>query len=176
MDHLQTKKTVGLLQKDKSHCSFSLRFIKIYTKDRFLHIIDACSGAGSCALACSTLERKCIILEKSLVNARLIRQRVNCSELSYSCLNIHFITWYTMYCRLSSLNLTWFNSTFRRPIFSTHVRIALYCNMFKLVNMQSSKCWRLYFNPDIGLSFNNMTLDISKTNIFQPCYNYIVLQ
>ena len=45
---------VEIITKDRS---------EIYTKDRSPRISDACSGAGSCALACSTLEQKCIILE-----------------------------------------------------------------------------------------------------------------
>ena len=73
------EKDSGIVSKRQKPLQLFFEIIKIYTKDRSLHIIDACSGARSCALACSKLERKCIILEKSLVKARLIRQRVNCS-------------------------------------------------------------------------------------------------
>ena len=73
------EKDSGIVSKRQKPLQLFVEIITVYTKDRSLHIIGGCSGAGSCALACSTLERKCIILEKLLVKARLIRQRVNCS-------------------------------------------------------------------------------------------------
>ena len=57
--------------------------IKLYEKlldplkaDASLYVIDACSGVGSCGVACQTPRRKCIIIEKSEVKARLISQRL----------------------------------------------------------------------------------------------------
>ena len=53
------------------------KIIQLCSTDKSLYIIDACSGVGSCALACSTLGRKCVVLEKSPIKARMIRQRIN---------------------------------------------------------------------------------------------------
>ncbi len=50
--------------------------IHIFSKDKTLHILDCCSGAGSCALACMSLKLKCVVLEKSATKIRLIRQRM----------------------------------------------------------------------------------------------------
>jgi DNA modification methylase len=53
------------------------QLIQLLSKDKSMYIIDGCSGVGSCALACTTLGRKCIVLEKCPIKARMIRQRVN---------------------------------------------------------------------------------------------------
>lgn len=42
--------------------------------DKSLHGIDACSGAGSCSVAYLSTGVKCVILDKSQVKVRLIRQ------------------------------------------------------------------------------------------------------
>lgn len=69
----------GISSNRQKPAQLYIDIMKTFTKDKSLHIVDACSGAGSCALACSILGRKCIIFENSLAKARLIRQRVNCS-------------------------------------------------------------------------------------------------
>lgn len=51
--------------------------INLFSKDKSLHIFDICSGAGSCTLSCVELGRNCVVIEQSLVRARLIRQRVD---------------------------------------------------------------------------------------------------
>ena len=43
---------------DKSPWNFTINYFELFSKGKCLHIIDACSGAGSCALACSSLGRK----------------------------------------------------------------------------------------------------------------------
>ncbi|XP_028417131.1 uncharacterized protein LOC114541406 [Dendronephthya gigantea] len=50
--------------------------IKVFCHDKSLYIVDACSGAGSCAMACSKLGLKCIVLDNSALKLRLIRQRL----------------------------------------------------------------------------------------------------
>ena len=52
------------------------QLLSLFQTDRSLHVIDACSGAGSCGVACLSLGVKCLILEKSRIKARLIRQRI----------------------------------------------------------------------------------------------------
>ena len=39
-------------------------------------MIDACSGAGSCGVACLSLGLKCVVFEQSQIKARLIKQRI----------------------------------------------------------------------------------------------------
>jgi 16S rRNA G966 N2-methylase RsmD len=40
------------------------------------HVLDACSGVASCAVACLSKDIKCVVLEKSAIKARLIYQRL----------------------------------------------------------------------------------------------------
>jgi DNA modification methylase len=54
------------------------KLLELYCKDTSLHILDVCSGAGTCAVACAADSLKCVILEKSPIKVRLIKQRVNC--------------------------------------------------------------------------------------------------
>ena len=44
--------------------------------DASLYVIDACSGLGSCGVACQMTRRKSIIIEKCEVKTRLISQRL----------------------------------------------------------------------------------------------------
>ena len=77
MVRLFEEKDTGISYKRQKPVELYSQLIEVFSKDKCLHIIDACSGAGSCPLACSSLSRKCIILEKCPVKARMIRQRVN---------------------------------------------------------------------------------------------------
>ena len=43
-------------------------------EDKSMHVIDACSGAGSCGVACLMKGFKCIVIETSALKARLIDQ------------------------------------------------------------------------------------------------------
>ena len=47
----------------------------IFKPDPMLHVLDACSGAASCALACGKKGLSCVVLEKSELKIRLIKQR-----------------------------------------------------------------------------------------------------
>jgi DNA modification methylase len=52
--------------------------LDVFKPDKSLHVLDVCSGAGSCAVACKNAQYKCLVIEKSLVRCRLIEQRLKC--------------------------------------------------------------------------------------------------
>ena len=52
------------------------QILNTYLTDKSLYAVDACSGSGSCGVACQSLGVKCLVLEKSQMKERLIRQRI----------------------------------------------------------------------------------------------------
>ena len=52
------------------------QILNTFLTDKSLYAIDACSGFGSCGVACQSLGVKCLVLEKSQMKERLIRQRI----------------------------------------------------------------------------------------------------
>ena len=48
----------GITYKRQKPFQLYCDLIKVFCHDKSMHIIDACSGAGSCAMACSTLGHK----------------------------------------------------------------------------------------------------------------------
>ena len=52
------------------------KLLEILKVDALLHVIDACRGVASCGVAFQLTKRKCIIIEKWEVKARLINQRL----------------------------------------------------------------------------------------------------
>ena len=55
------ERDTGAMYSRKKAVDLYLQIIQLYSTDKSLYIIDGCSGVGSCALACSTLGRKCIV-------------------------------------------------------------------------------------------------------------------
>jgi hypothetical protein len=52
------------------------KLLEIFCADKTLHTVDACSGAGSCGLACADEGLKCLIMEECDIKIRLIKQRL----------------------------------------------------------------------------------------------------
>ena len=52
------------------------QILNTFLTDKSLYAIDACRGSGSCGVACQSLGVKCLVLEKSQMKERLIRQRI----------------------------------------------------------------------------------------------------
>ena len=69
------EKDSGVVYSRQKPVALYTELLKLHARDKTLHVIDACSGAGSCALACMQLQFKCLIIEKSTIKLRLIRQR-----------------------------------------------------------------------------------------------------
>ena len=73
------EKDSGTVHKRQKPPKLYIELMQLFLKDKSLHVVDACSGAGSCALACLDINVNCVILERCAVKARLICQRVKCS-------------------------------------------------------------------------------------------------
>lgn len=79
-EQLFKEKDTGMEYKRQKPVKLYKDFILMFSSDPSLYILDCCSGAGSCAVACTALKRKCVVLEKSEAKARLIQQRLNLND------------------------------------------------------------------------------------------------
>ena len=70
------EKDSGTTHKRQKPVKLYEQLLKEHHTDKSLHVIDACGGAGTCAIACISLGMKCVVLEKSKIKARLIRQQI----------------------------------------------------------------------------------------------------
>ena len=75
--HLVSEKDTGQVYARQKPVQLYTELINLFSNDKYMYVIDACSGAGSCALACSAAKKNCIVIEKSSIKARLIRQRAD---------------------------------------------------------------------------------------------------
>jgi DNA modification methylase len=70
------EKDSGIVYQRQKPVKLYEQLLDIFKADKLLHVIDACSGVGSCGVACQQKGLKCVILEKSRLKFRLINQRV----------------------------------------------------------------------------------------------------
>ena len=75
VDELFAEKDTGTIHQRQKPVKLYVKLLKLFMHDKSLHVVDACGGAGSCALACQELGIKCIVLDKSGIKVRLIKQR-----------------------------------------------------------------------------------------------------
>ena len=69
------KDTAAIYVREKPAKLYEL-ILNTFLTDKSLYAIDACSGSGSCGVAIQSLGVKCLVLEKSHMKERLIRQRI----------------------------------------------------------------------------------------------------
>ena len=79
MTNFIRRKTVALCTRGRSLLKLYSELMQLFSKDKSLHVVDACSGAGSYTLACLDMNINCVVLEKCALKARLICQRVKCT-------------------------------------------------------------------------------------------------
>lgn len=70
------EKDSGVIYERQKPVALYSSLLEIFHPDKLLHVLDSCSGAGSCAVACLNAGLKCLVLEKDLLRARLIEQRL----------------------------------------------------------------------------------------------------
>ncbi|CAB4019463.1 Hypothetical predicted protein [Paramuricea clavata] len=66
----------GMVYKRQKPVKLYEELLEVLKADKSQHVIDACSGVASCAVACLSKDIKCVVLEKSAIKARLISQRL----------------------------------------------------------------------------------------------------
>ena len=71
------EKDTGIVDNRQKPTKLYEELISIFNKDKSLHVLDCCGGAGSCALACNALGLKCIVIEKSPFKNSLIIHEEN---------------------------------------------------------------------------------------------------
>ena len=69
------ERDTGVIHKRQKPVELYSALLKNFMHDNSLYVVDACSGAGSCALAYRELGINCLVLEKSNIKVRLINQR-----------------------------------------------------------------------------------------------------
>lgn len=74
-DQLCKEKDTGAIYNRQKPVALYKQLLEIFVDDKSPHVVDACSGVGSCALACRDLGIKCIVLDKCDIKIRLIKQR-----------------------------------------------------------------------------------------------------
>lgn len=77
-ESLIKEKDSGITYERQKPVELYSTLLDIFSPDKSLHVLDTCSGAGSCAVACTAAKYKCLVLEKSLTKCRLIEQRLQC--------------------------------------------------------------------------------------------------
>ena len=75
VDELFAERDTGIIHKRQKPVKLYEKLLNLFVHDKSLYVVDACGGAGSCALACQELGIKCIVLDKSDIKVRLIKQR-----------------------------------------------------------------------------------------------------
>ena len=98
------KENAGNSQKRKPTGLYK-QLLSAFQSDKSLHVIDACGRAGSCGVACLSLGVKCVVLEKSQIIARPIKQRIGWALKGDMCdmnvLYCLYLLWYYivfLYC------------------------------------------------------------------------------
>jgi DNA modification methylase len=66
----------GMMYKRQKPVKLYEELLEVLKADKSQHVIDACSGVATCAVACLSKDIKCVVLEKSAIKARLISQRL----------------------------------------------------------------------------------------------------
>ena len=74
-DDLFAEKDTGISHQRQKPVKLYIKLLNLFVQDKTLYVVDACGGAGSCALACQEFGVKCLVLDKSPIKVRLIRQR-----------------------------------------------------------------------------------------------------
>ena len=75
-DGIVKEKDTGISYGQQKPIKLFEKLLDTLKADASLYVIDACSGVGSCGVACQMTRRKFIIIEKCEVKARLISQRL----------------------------------------------------------------------------------------------------
>ena len=60
-EKLFLEKDTGMEYSQQKPVELYKDIMKSFSNDPSLYILDCCSGAGSCAIACSSLKRNCVI-------------------------------------------------------------------------------------------------------------------
>jgi hypothetical protein len=59
------EKDSGIVYRRQKPVKLHEQLLDVFKADKLLHVIDACSGVGSCEVACQQKGLKCVVLEKS---------------------------------------------------------------------------------------------------------------